>query len=73
MVNAADLSLVSGLMGRRGVVNYATQVFAIMAEEWVKSYNPNLILNIISMALAYGSNPNPRRDLSMYDTSFRQF
>ncbi|MDE0810005.1 MAG: hypothetical protein OSB69_11855 [Alphaproteobacteria bacterium] len=73
MVNAADPSLGSSLMGQRRTANYTTQCFAAMAEDRVESYNPNLILNIISMALACGSNPKYRRSSSMYDSSFERF
>lgn len=73
MVNSADSSLGSGLMGQRGAANYITQVFNAMLNEWVESHNPNLILDIISMALARASNPKARRDSSMYDSSFQRF
>ncbi|MDG2285797.1 MAG: hypothetical protein P8N43_09735, partial [Alphaproteobacteria bacterium] len=73
MVAAADTSLGSGLMGQRGAASYITQVFAAMVDEWVESHNPNLILDIISMALARASNPRARRDPSMHDTPSQRF
>ncbi|MDA1308164.1 MAG: hypothetical protein O2985_01010 [Proteobacteria bacterium] len=73
MVAAADSSLGSGLMGQRGATSYITQVFAAMIEEWAENHNPNLILDIISMALARASSPKSRRDTAMQDSSFQRF
>lgn len=73
MIGSADTSLGSGLMGQRGARSYVTQVFGAMVDEWVETYNPNLILDIISMALARASNPKARRDSSVYDSSFQRF
>lgn len=73
MIGASDTTLGSGLMGQRGASAYVTQVFGAMVDEWVEGYNPNLILDIISMALARASNPKARRDSSMYDSSFQRF
>jgi hypothetical protein len=73
MIGASDTTLGTGLMGQCGARNYVTQVFGAMIEEWIEGYNPNLILDIFSMALARASNPKSRRDSSMFDSSYQRF
>ena len=41
-------------MGQRRATNYTTQCFATVAEDRVESYNPNLILTIISLGESLG-------------------
>lgn len=71
MIAAADKTLAGGLMGQRGARVYVTAVFGAMVDGWIETYNPNLILDIFSMALSRASNPRAKKD-SM-DSSFQRF
>jgi hypothetical protein len=73
MIMAADKTLAGGLMGQRGARTYVMQVYNAMVDAWTETHNANLILDIISMALARASNPKGRRDSSVYDASFQRF
>ena len=44
-----------------------------MVDGWLATYNPNLILDIFSMALSRASNPRARRDSGGMDSSFQRF
>ena len=44
MVQAADASLSSGLMGERGAQNYIKHVFGAMENDWLIVIEPNLFL-----------------------------
>ena len=72
MINSADRGMGEGLMGQRGAASYITVVFEGMLASWVDTHNPNLILDIISMALSRASAPASKRDSSMYDSSFQR-
>ena len=61
----------SGLMGQRGARSYVSQVFAAMVDQQEVS-NPNLILDIISMALSRASDPKTRRGAKQ-DANFQRF
>ena len=73
MIAAADKALAGGLMGQRGARVYVTAVFEAMVDGWLETYNPNLILDIFSMALARASNPRSKRDSGGVDSSFQRF
>ena len=72
MIAASDSTMSSGLMGQRGARSYVSQVFAAMVEEWQEVSNPNLILDIISMALSRASDPKTRRGAKQ-DANFQRF
>ncbi|KZD03348.1 hypothetical protein [Oceanibaculum pacificum] len=59
------------LMGQRGARMYITAVMGAMANAWNHSRDVDLIVNILSMALARASAPSMRRD--MVDSSYRRF
>ena len=73
MVQAADASLSSGLMGERGAQNYIKHVFGAMVDEWLNSYDTNLVLDIFSMAIARASDPTARADTTGENTSYQRF
>ena len=73
MIEAADASLGSGLMGQRGAQNYITHVFNAMVDEYLGGYDTNLVLDIFSMAIARASDPKARNDTSGENTSYQRF
>ena len=73
MVQAADSELSSGLMGEKGAQNYIKHVFGAMVDEWLNSYDTNLVLDIFSMAIARASDPKARADMSVESTSHQRF
>lgn len=73
MIAGADKTLAGGLMGQRGARVYVEAVFGAMVDGWLETYNPNLILDIFSMALSRASNPRARRDSGAMDSSFQRF
>jgi len=73
MVQAADSELSSGLMGEKGAQNYIKHVFGAMVDEWLNSYDTNLVLDIFSMAIARASDPKARADMSVEGTSHHRF
>jgi hypothetical protein len=60
-------------MGQKGARVYVSAVWDAMIEAWIDTRDSNLILDIFSMALSRASNPNARRDSSMFDSSFQRF
>jgi hypothetical protein len=73
MVAAADRTGSGGLMGQKGARVYVSAVWDAMIQGWIDTRDVNLILDIFSMALSRASNPNARRDSSMFDSSFQRF
>ena len=73
MIEAADASLSSGLMGQRGAANYIMHVFNAMVDEYLGGYDTNLVLDIFSMAIARASDPKARNDTSGENTSYQRF
>ena len=59
------------LMGQRGAALYINAVLGAMANAWIQSRDTDLLVNIISMALARASAPTGRKD--MVDSSYRRF
>lgn len=59
------------LMGQRGATMYINAVMSAMANAWIQSRDTDLLVNIISMALARAAAPSGRKDL--VDSSYRRF
>ena len=59
-------------MGERGAQNYIKHVFGAMVDEWLNSYDTNLVLDIFSMAIARASDPKARADTTGENTSYQR-
>jgi hypothetical protein len=76
MVAKADASFQASrsLLGPRGFRTYVSTIYKAMIEAWMTTRDPQLITDILSMALARASVPPGRREqASMMDNSFRRF
>jgi len=65
-----DISSASSLMGQKGVRTYITAVYTAMLEDWQRRRDPNLILDILALALARAASPGRT---TSYDSSYRRF
>ena len=72
MIETADASRESGLMGQRGAQNYITHVFNAMVDEYLGGYDTNLVLDIFSMAIARHQTQKPETILGE-NTSYQRF
>lgn len=66
-----DISSASSLMGAKGVRTYITAVYVAMIEDWQRTRDPNLILDIFALALSRASTPG--KSASSFDSSYRRF
>lgn len=75
MIGKADASFQASrsLLGPRGFRMYVSTIYKAMIEAWMNTRDPQLITDILSMALARASNPGRREQVSMMDNSFRRF
>jgi hypothetical protein len=75
MIAKADTSFQANksLLGPRGFRVYVTGIYSAMTDAWVKTRDPQLITDIIAMALARSSTPGRKEAVGMMDNSFRRF
>jgi hypothetical protein len=76
MVQKADPDVAAGktLLNARGLRGYLATIYRAMIHSWTQSRDTQLILDIISMALARASDPAAKRNpASFVDSSFRRY
>jgi hypothetical protein len=75
MIGKADSSFQANrsLLGPRGFRTYVSTIWRAMIEAWIGTRDPQLMTDILSMALARASSPGRREQVSMMDNSYRRF
>lgn len=76
MIQKADPDVAAGktLLNARGLRGYLTSIYRAMVTSWNQSRDIQLILDIISMALARASDPAAKRNPAAFvDSSFRRY
>lgn len=75
MVAKADASFQAScsLLGPRGFRTYVSTIYKAMIEAWLGTRDPQLMTDILSMALARASSPGRKEQITMTDNSYRRF